>query len=57
VSAFPYGTRCLPKGGLRALGTAQDKKHILYEGGYVPGLLPLMKETLNWLDHLSGPVK
>jgi hypothetical protein len=54
VSAFPYGTRSLPKGGLRALGTAQDKKHILYEGGYVPGLLPLMKETLNWLITISG---
>ena len=42
----------------QALGTAaQDKKHVLYETGHVPDLLPLIKETLNWLDHYLGPVK
>jgi eukaryotic-like serine/threonine-protein kinase len=42
----------------RALGTAaQDKKHILYEGGHIPEVLPLIKETLGWLDHYLGPVK
>jgi dienelactone hydrolase/predicted Ser/Thr protein kinase len=41
----------------RAFGTAtQDKKHILYESGHVPPLLPAMRETLNWLDHYLGPV-
>jgi dienelactone hydrolase len=42
----------------RAIGTAtQDKKHILYESGHVPPLLPVMKETLDWLDHYLAPVK
>jgi eukaryotic-like serine/threonine-protein kinase len=42
----------------RALGTpAQDKKHVLYDTGHVPPLLPLMKDTLDWLDHYLGPVK
>jgi eukaryotic-like serine/threonine-protein kinase len=42
----------------KALGSpAQDKKQILYEGGHLPGQLPLMKDTLNWLDHYLGPVK
>jgi len=42
----------------RAFGTAaQDKKHILYESGHVPPLLPVMKETLDWLDRYLEPVK
>jgi cephalosporin-C deacetylase-like acetyl esterase len=42
----------------RALGTkAQDKKHILYESGHVPPLLPLKKDTLDWWDQYLGPVK
>jgi eukaryotic-like serine/threonine-protein kinase len=42
----------------RALGTPpQDKKHVLYDTGHVPPQLPLMKETLDWLDHYLGPVK
>lgn len=42
----------------QALGTrAQDKKHILYDTGHSPPLLPMMKETLDWLDHYLGPVR
>ncbi len=42
----------------RAFGTRmQDKKHILYEGGHVPPILPVMKDTLDWLDEYLGPVK
>ncbi len=40
----------------RALGS-QDKKHILYDSGHMPALLPYMKDTLDWLDHYLGPVK
>jgi eukaryotic-like serine/threonine-protein kinase len=42
----------------RVFGTPEpDKKHILYEGGHVPPLLPVTKNTLDWLDHYLGPVK
>jgi eukaryotic-like serine/threonine-protein kinase len=35
----------------------QDKKHVLFDAGHSPPLLPVMKEALNWLDHYLGPVK
>jgi cephalosporin-C deacetylase-like acetyl esterase len=42
----------------RALGAPDaDKKHVLYDTGHAPPLLPMMKDTLNWLDHYLGPVK
>jgi eukaryotic-like serine/threonine-protein kinase len=42
----------------RAFGTPEpDKKHILYEAGHVPPLLPVTKDTLDWLDRYLGPVK
>jgi hypothetical protein len=42
----------------RALGTpAVDKKHILYDAGHMPAILPNMKDTLDWFDHYLGPVK
>jgi len=42
----------------RALGTpAQDKRHVLFETGHSPPQLPVMKESLDWLDHYLGPVK
>jgi eukaryotic-like serine/threonine-protein kinase len=42
----------------RALGTpAQDKRHVLFDSGHTPPLIPWIKETLNWLDHYLGPVK
>jgi eukaryotic-like serine/threonine-protein kinase len=40
------------------LGAAPaDKKHILFDTGHTPPILPVMKESLNWLDHYLGPVK
>jgi eukaryotic-like serine/threonine-protein kinase len=43
---------------LRALGSApQDKRQALFDTGHAPPLLPMMKETLDWLDHYLGPVK
>jgi eukaryotic-like serine/threonine-protein kinase len=42
----------------RAFGTLPaDKKHVLYDTGHRPPQLPMMKETLDWLDHYLGPVK
>jgi len=42
----------------RALGSpTSDKKHILYDTGHMPGLLAMMKDTLDWLDHYLGPVR
>jgi eukaryotic-like serine/threonine-protein kinase len=42
----------------RALGTPpEDKKHILFETGHSPPQLPVMKESLDWLDRYLGPVK
>jgi eukaryotic-like serine/threonine-protein kinase len=43
---------------LRALGSApQDKRQVLLDTGHAPPLLPMMKESLDWLDHYLGPVK
>lgn len=42
----------------RALGSpTPDKKHILHDTGHMPGLLVMMKDTLDWLDHYLGPVR
>ena len=42
----------------RSLGTPpQDKRHVLFDTGHAPPLLPVMKEALNWLDRYLGPVK
>jgi eukaryotic-like serine/threonine-protein kinase len=42
----------------RLLGAApQDKRHVLFDAGHSPPILPTTKETLNWLDHYLGPVK
>ncbi|HEV7519722.1 MAG TPA: protein kinase [Candidatus Angelobacter sp.] len=42
----------------RLLGAApQDKKHIIFDTGHSPPQLPVMKESLDWLDHYLGPVK
>ncbi len=53
---FPLDTCQEPL--FRALGSpAQDKSHVLYDTGHAPPLLPMMKDTLNWLDHYLGPVR
>jgi serine/threonine protein kinase len=41
----------------RALGTpTADKRHMLYDTGHMPDSLPIMKDTLDWLDHYLGAV-
>ena len=53
---FPLETCQQPL--LRALGSApQDKRQALFDTGHAPPLLPMMKETLDWLDRYLGPVK
>jgi eukaryotic-like serine/threonine-protein kinase len=53
---FPLDTCQEPL--FRALGSpANDKSHVLYDTGHAPPLLPMMKDTLNWLDHYLGPVR
>jgi len=53
---FPLDTCQEPL--FRALGSpAQDKSHVLYDTGHAPPLLPMMKDTLNWLDHYLGPTR
>ena len=53
---FPLDTCQEPL--FRSLGSpAQDKSHVLYDTGHAPPLLPMMKDTLNWLDHYLGPVR
>jgi eukaryotic-like serine/threonine-protein kinase len=53
---FPLDTCQEPL--FRSLGSpAQDKSHVLYDTGHAPPLLPMMKDTLNWLDHYLGTVR
>jgi len=53
---FPVDTCQEPL--FRLLGSpAKDKSHVLYDTGHAPPLLPMMKDTLNWLDHYLGPVR
>ncbi len=53
---FPLDTCQEPL--FRSLGSpAQDKSHVLYDTGHAPPLLPMMKDTLNWLDHYLGPIR
>ena len=53
---FPLDTCQEPL--FHALGTpTQDKSHVLYDTGHAPPLLPMMKDTLNWLEHYLGPVR
>ena len=53
---FPLDTCQEPL--FRLLGSpALDKSHVLYDTGHAPPLLPMMKDTLNWLDHYLGPVR
>jgi len=41
----------------RLLGTkAEDKEHVLFDGGHSPGRLDPVKPTLEWLDRYLGPV-
>ena len=41
----------------RLLGTkADDKRHVLFDGGHIPNRLVPVKPTLEWLDRYLGPV-
>ena len=53
---FPIDTSQTPM--FARLGTpAQDKKHLLYDGGHIFPFARIMKDTLEWLDRYLGPVK
>jgi dienelactone hydrolase len=42
----------------KLLGSSpENKRHVLFDTGHSPPLLPVMKEALDWLDHYLGPVK
>jgi hypothetical protein len=42
----------------KLLGTpAQDKRHVISEGGHFVPRPQLIRETLGWLDHYLGPVR
>jgi eukaryotic-like serine/threonine-protein kinase len=34
-----------------------NKRHVLFDSGHIPPILPTIRETLNWLDAYLGPVK
>lgn len=41
----------------KLLGTSErDKRLAAYDGGHLPPRLPMIKETLDWLDKYLGPV-
>ena len=53
---FPIDTSQAPM--FAHLGTAaQDKQHLLYDGGHIFPFARIMKDTLDWLDRYLGPVK
>ena len=53
---FPVATSQVPL--FQFLGArAQDKRHIVAEGGHWPPQELLVKETIDWLDRYLGPVR
>jgi len=53
--AFPLELSQEPM--FRLLGPkAADKRHVLFEGGHIPPRIPLIKDTLDWLDGYLGPL-
>ncbi len=53
---FPLETTQLPM--FHLLGAPEkDKRHALYEGGHIPQMETVIKETLDWLDRYLGPIK
>jgi dienelactone hydrolase len=54
---FRFPLELSQKPMFRLLGTkADDKRHVLFDGGHVPGRLAPVKPTLDWLDRYLGPV-
>jgi hypothetical protein len=40
------------------LGVAEpDKRLVVIEAGHIPPRLPVIRETLDWLDQYLGPVR
>lgn len=40
------------------LGTASEgKRHVVFDGGHIPGANEIIRETLDWLDRYLGPVE
>ncbi|MGH7469514.1 MAG: bifunctional serine/threonine-protein kinase/formylglycine-generating enzyme family protein, partial [Longimicrobiales bacterium] len=53
---FPVETSQLPM--FKLLGSrAQDKRHVISEGGHFVPRPQLIRETLDWLDRYLGPVR
>ena len=54
---FRFPLELSQKPMFRFLGTkAGDKRHVLFDGGHIPGRLAPVKPTLEWLDRYLGPV-
>jgi len=54
---FRFPLELSQKPMFRLLGTkAEDKRHVLFDGGHIPGRLAPVKPTLEWLDRYLGPV-
>jgi serine/threonine protein kinase/dienelactone hydrolase len=54
---FRFPLELSQKPMFRLLGTkADDKRHVLFDGGHGPGRLAPVKPTLEWLDRYLGPV-
>jgi dienelactone hydrolase len=52
---FPVDSSQLPL--FRFLGVPNSqKRHVLFDSGHVPPAKPVVKESLDWLDHYLGPV-
>jgi eukaryotic-like serine/threonine-protein kinase len=52
---FPVDSSQLPL--FRFLGVPNSRKrHVLFDSGHVPPDKPVVKESLDWLDHYLGPV-
>ena len=54
---FRFPLELSQKPMFRLLGTkADDKRHVLFDGGHIPRRLAPVKPTLEWLDRYLGPV-
>jgi len=54
---FRFPLELSQKPMFRLLGTkADDKRHVLFDGGHIPGRLAPVEPTLEWLDRYLGPV-
>ncbi len=53
---FFYPLESSQKPFFRFLGSS-EKEHVLFEGGHVPPINDVVRETLAWLDRYPGPVE